>query len=404
MLGRRTGRLVRAIGVGAFVRGGVCVSCRSAEKTSPYLSKHSRRGGRTRVCIKRSRIITESLAFLPSPSRSFSRFARTGTRTIALRPLVRQYQTALDSILQSHPELRRCVVRCADCGIRFLTHPRNARSAGLALSVRLPASTIAGSVPASGVPRTTERPAGKGEEEAAQCPPPIAARSVADSPQPDIPHQEPAVAKPPADGRPVDSPPADELPVTVRTAAGRGGARRVECGELADAAVRADGVSLIEGVELTCREVVDLLRQDFETTQHRRSPRGSITFWVFCTSTRLRRVSMSEIVELSSLDLRYEGHRLRDDAREARLLASIAERGIEEPLEGVDTPAARFLLNGFKRCRCGQEAGDRLRPLRVAGRGGGDGHPESDAGFDGQGAWAFWSRPGSSSICCRSTA
>ena len=41
---------------------------------------------------------------------------------------------------------------------------------------------------------------------------------------------------------------------------------------------------------------------------------------------------MREIVELSSLDLRYEGHRLRDDAREARLLASIAERGIEEPL------------------------------------------------------------------------
>ena len=56
-------------------------------------------------------------------------------------------------------------------------------------------------------------------------------------------------------------------------------------------------------------------------------------------------------VELSSLDLRYEGHRLRDDAREARLLASIAERGIEEPLCGVDTPAARLLLDGFKRCR-----------------------------------------------------
>ena len=60
---------------------------------------------------------------------------------------------------------------------------------------------------------------------------------------------------------------------------------------------------------------------------------------------------MSELVELSSLDLRYEGHRLRDDAREARLLASISERGIEEPLEGVDTPVARILLNGFKRCR-----------------------------------------------------
>jgi hypothetical protein len=60
---------------------------------------------------------------------------------------------------------------------------------------------------------------------------------------------------------------------------------------------------------------------------------------------------MSEIVELSSLDLRYEGHRLRDEAREARLLASIAQRGIEEPLGGVDTPQARFLLDGFKRCR-----------------------------------------------------
>lgn len=61
---------------------------------------------------------------------------------------------------------------------------------------------------------------------------------------------------------------------------------------------------------------------------------------------------MSEHVELSTLDLRYEGYRLRDNAREARLLASIAERGIEESLEGVDTSQGRFLLNGFKRYRC----------------------------------------------------
>ena len=66
---------------------------------------------------------------------------------------------------------------------------------------------------------------------------------------------------------------------------------------------------------------------------------------------------MRENVELSSLDLRYEGHRLRDDAREARVLASIVQRGIEEPLEGVDTCEARFLLNGFKRCRCAQKLG-----------------------------------------------
>jgi len=66
---------------------------------------------------------------------------------------------------------------------------------------------------------------------------------------------------------------------------------------------------------------------------------------------------MSESVELSSLDLRYEGHRLRDDARETCLLESISVRGIEDPLEGVDTPAARFLLNGFKRYRCAKKLG-----------------------------------------------
>jgi len=64
---------------------------------------------------------------------------------------------------------------------------------------------------------------------------------------------------------------------------------------------------------------------------------------------------MSENVELSSLDLRYEGHRLRDPAGEARLRASIAERGVEKPLEGVDTPEARFLLNGFKRQRAAKK-------------------------------------------------
>jgi len=66
---------------------------------------------------------------------------------------------------------------------------------------------------------------------------------------------------------------------------------------------------------------------------------------------------MSESVELSSFDLRYEGHRLRNKAWEARLLASMAQRGIEKPLEGVDPPQARFLLNGFKRYRCAKKLG-----------------------------------------------
>lgn len=28
-------------------------------------------------------------------------------------------------MLECHPELQGCVVRCVDCGLRFLTHPRN---------------------------------------------------------------------------------------------------------------------------------------------------------------------------------------------------------------------------------------------------------------------------------------
>ena len=67
--------------------------------------------------------------------------------------------------------------------------------------------------------------------------------------------------------------------------------------------------------------------------------------------------TMSETVERSSLDLRFEGYRLRDEAAEARLLASISERGIEEPLGGVDTPQGRVLLDGFRRNRCAAKLG-----------------------------------------------
>ena len=71
---------------------------------------------------------------------------------------------------------------------------------------------------------------------------------------------------------------------------------------------------------------------------------------------------MSNLVELSSLDTRFESYRLRDDAGEARLLASIASSGIEEPLEGVDTDQLRLLLNGFRRYRCAKRLGLELVP------------------------------------------
>jgi KorB domain len=64
---------------------------------------------------------------------------------------------------------------------------------------------------------------------------------------------------------------------------------------------------------------------------------------------------MAKDVELSSLDLRYEDHRMKNAALEERLLASIAQRGIEEPLEGVQLQEASILLNGFKRYRCARK-------------------------------------------------
>lgn len=68
---------------------------------------------------------------------------------------------------------------------------------------------------------------------------------------------------------------------------------------------------------------------------------------------------MAREIELDSLDLRYEGFRLKESAVEGKLLALIAQRGIEEPLEGVEVKEVKILLNGFKRLRC-------ARKLRLA--------------------------------------
>jgi hypothetical protein len=72
-------------------------------------------------------------------------------------------------------------------------------------------------------------------------------------------------------------------------------------------------------------------------------------------------------VELSILDLRYEGHRMKEAAAEGRLLASIAQRGIEEALEGVEVEAVSVLLNGFKRYRCARKLQLRTVPYASLG-------------------------------------
>lgn len=73
-------------------------------------------------------------------------------------------------------------------------------------------------------------------------------------------------------------------------------------------------------------------------------------------------------IELSELDLRYEGHRMRQESAESRLLSSIAQRGIEEALEGVDTPTGSILLNGFKRYRCARKLQIQMAPYISLGQ------------------------------------
>jgi predicted transcriptional regulator len=76
---------------------------------------------------------------------------------------------------------------------------------------------------------------------------------------------------------------------------------------------------------------------------------------------------MEREIELAALDLRYESYRMKNPAAEARLLAALAERGIEEPLQGVDHTSQSILLNGFKRYRCAVKLGMSMAPYTSLG-------------------------------------
>ena len=60
-------------------------------------------------------------------------------------------------------------------------------------------------------------------------------------------------------------------------------------------------------------------------------------------------------VEISSFDLRFADIRLRNQAGERILLASISQKAVREPLQGVDMDSTPILLNGFKRYRCAKK-------------------------------------------------
>lgn len=61
---------------------------------------------------------------------------------------------------------------------------------------------------------------------------------------------------------------------------------------------------------------------------------------------------MVQTVEISKFDLRYESYRMKNDVAERKLFELIQQRGIHEPLQGIDRDHKRLLLNGFKRYRC----------------------------------------------------
>lgn len=62
----------------------------------------------------------------------------------------------------------------------------------------------------------------------------------------------------------------------------------------------------------------------------------------------------SMTLEMGVINLKYEKMRLRDERREEILLSRVAQRGLEEPLEGIVSAAGNeaILLDGFKRFRC----------------------------------------------------
>ena len=76
---------------------------------------------------------------------------------------------------------------------------------------------------------------------------------------------------------------------------------------------------------------------------------------------------MVEEVEICTLDLRYESYRMKSRAAEKALLASIAENGIRDPLQGVNVNDERILLDGFKRHRCAKRLGIGMAPYHSLG-------------------------------------
>lgn len=99
--------------------------CTARKKPRPT-SRSVDLDGVGRGCVYNNRDYNRESGFFAIAVERFFSFRADWHQEDRARPLVQHYQTALDAVLRSHPELLRCVAYCRHCGIRFLTHPRNA--------------------------------------------------------------------------------------------------------------------------------------------------------------------------------------------------------------------------------------------------------------------------------------
>ena len=169
---------------------------------------------------------------------------------------MRQYQTALDSVLELDSALSDCVTVCCCCGIRFLTHPRCAGRSNL----RCPFGCRKHHRRQRACQRSTayyRTAAGKAKKKRLNARRSRRAASADRPPRTDLP--------PPA--APAPEPPAESLPVKEEL--------RLEGVVLAAESVRNSPVlayvrmlvNLIEGLRLGGEELVERLLQALR--QHR---------------------------------------------------------------------------------------------------------------------------------------
>ncbi len=76
---------------------------------------------------------------------------------------------------------------------------------------------------------------------------------------------------------------------------------------------------------------------------------------------------MKREVEITRLDCRHEGRRLKSPVAEKMLLNSILEQGIRDPLQVVESDEHLILLDGFKRYRCARKLNLKLVPCQSLG-------------------------------------